>query len=48
MKEYKLEIVGPAFSPNKTAEKAEKMLNEMATQGWEFKFNSAIMWLLER
>ena len=48
MKEYIIEIIGLAFSPPKTAEKAEKMLNEMAAQGWEFKFNSGIMWLLER
>ena len=48
MKEYKIEIIGPAFSPPKIAEKAEKMLNEMATQGWEFKFYSGIIWVLER
>lgn len=43
MKEYKLEIIGPAFFPKKTVEKAEKLLNEMTAQGWEFKFNSGLL-----
>jgi len=40
MKEYKIEFINQGHSPKKTAEKAEKLLNEMTAQGWELKFNS--------
>lgn len=48
MKEYKVEIVKPAMNTQKTVENFEFLLNNMAEQGWEFKFQSGMWWIFER
>ena len=39
MKEYKVENINLRMGPKNNAEKLERKLNELAAQGWEFKFN---------
>ncbi len=48
MEEYKVENINLRMGPKNNAEKFERKLNELAAQGWEFKFNSGFMWLLKR
>jgi hypothetical protein len=48
MKEYKVVYIKPSMNPDKVAYKIENVLNEMAGQGWEFKFSSGVYWTFER
>ena len=48
MKEYKVELITPSLTSKKGIEKMEYILNDLATQGWEFKFLSGAWMIFER
>lgn len=48
MKEYKVEIIKPSMTTQKTLENIEALLNRLAAESWEFKFQSGMWWIFER
>ncbi|MFX0083659.1 MAG: DUF4177 domain-containing protein [Candidatus Hodarchaeota archaeon] len=48
MKEYKVVTIKGGMTPKKLVESAQEKLDEMAAQGWEFKFLDNILWIFER
>jgi hypothetical protein len=48
MKEYKVETIKGGKTVEKLLNSAQEKLDEMAAQGWEFKFLSNILWIFER
>ncbi|MFX0011688.1 MAG: DUF4177 domain-containing protein [Candidatus Hermodarchaeota archaeon] len=48
MKEYKVEIIKMSMTSQKSLEHIENILNDLASQGWEFKFQSGVWWIFER
>jgi len=48
MKEYKVEIVGNIYSNTKHAKDFEKILNDQAMEGWEFKLAASMYLVFER
>ncbi|MFX1411431.1 MAG: DUF4177 domain-containing protein [Promethearchaeota archaeon] len=48
MKEYKVVTIKGAMSAKKLVESAQETLDELAAQGWEFKFLDNILWIFER
>ena len=48
MKEYKVELLKMSMTSQKALEKIENTLNDLASQGWEFKFQSGVYLIFER
>jgi hypothetical protein len=48
MKEYKVETIKGGKTVEKLVNSAQAKLDEMAAQGWEFKFLENILWIFER
>ncbi|MFX1420157.1 MAG: DUF4177 domain-containing protein [Promethearchaeota archaeon] len=48
MKEYKVVTIKGGMTATKLVENAQEKLDEMAAQGWEFKFLDNILWIFER
>jgi hypothetical protein len=49
MKEYKVEMIKPGMTGQKSRDKMESLLNDLASQGWEFKFEvGGLWWIFER
>ena len=48
MKEYKVIFEKGSMNPKKDVEKFENRLNELATEGWEFKFVTGTYVIFER
>jgi hypothetical protein len=48
MKEYKVEIIKPGMTTKKSTENIESVMNNLAKDGWEFKFQSNVWWIFER
>jgi hypothetical protein len=48
MKEYKVVTIKGGMTTQKLVESAQAKLDELAAQGWEFKFLDNILWIFER
>ena len=48
MKEYKVVTIKGGKTVEKLVNSAQEKLNEMASEGWEFKFLDNILWIFER
>jgi hypothetical protein len=48
LKEYKVEIVGNIYASAKHADEFEKILNDQAKDGWEFKLAASMYLVFER
>lgn len=48
MKEYRVTTIKGGMSAKKLVESAQATLDEMAAQGWTFKFVDGILWIFER
>ncbi|MFX1346264.1 MAG: DUF4177 domain-containing protein [Promethearchaeota archaeon] len=48
MKEYKVVTIKGRKTLEKLVNSAQEKLDEMAAQGWEFKFLENILWIFER
>ena len=48
MKEYKVVTIKGGKTVEKLVTSAQEKLNEMASEGWEFKFLDNILWIFER
>ncbi|MBY8991708.1 MAG: DUF4177 domain-containing protein [Candidatus Lokiarchaeota archaeon] len=47
-KEYKVVTIKGGKTVEKLVNSAQEKLDEMASQGWEFKFLDNILWIFER
>ena len=48
MKEYKVIFEKGSMNPKKEAEKFENLLNELAAEGWEFRYVAGTYVIFER